>query len=366
MIRKFKVSNFKGFKDELVFDLSRARDYNFNAKFVENGIVKKGLIYGKNGTGKSNLGFALYDLTFHLTDKQKNFNYYQNYSNLNNKDKIVRFTYEFQFDNEIYTYSYCKESPLVLISEILKKDNEVLIDFDYRDGGKRVVNIEEAMNLKLDLIDGKLSILKYIYSNTPTNDNIVSKIVKFAEGMLWFRCLDDNNNFIGLLNGGSSMDDIIINNNKLTDFEDFLRRNDLDYRLESRNFNGQNLIVAKYDNGEALFSSVASSGTKALWLYFCWTVFFGKVSFLFLDEFDAFYHYETSELVIKAIFNDFNIQAFVTSHNTYLMKNSIIRPDCCFILTHGKIAALADCTQKEIREAHNLEKMYINGTFTEN
>ena len=47
------------------------------------------------------------------------------------------------------------------------------------------------------------------------------------------------------------------------------------------------------------------------------------------------------------------------------MRNSITRPDCCFILTGGKINSLSECTDKEIREAHNLEKMYRNGAFTE-
>ena len=68
---------------------------------------------------------------------------------------------------------------------------------------------------------------------------------------------------------------------------------------------------------------------------------------------------------MKAINNNKNMQAIVTSHNTYLMRNSITRPDCCFILTNNKVTALCDCTDKEIREAHNLEKMYRNGAFQE-
>ena len=46
-------------------------------------------IVGENGSGKSNLGFALYDLTVHLTDKQKpDPQWYINYSNLDNNNKI--------------------------------------------------------------------------------------------------------------------------------------------------------------------------------------------------------------------------------------------------------------------------------------
>ena len=161
------------------------------------------------------------------------------------------------------------------------------------------------------------------------------------------------------------MDEIIINNNKLDDFQKFLLENDLKYELFVRNVNNSNYIFAKFKNGEALFSTIISTGTRALWVYYCWSIYFENISFLFLDEFDAFYHYETAEMVIKAINNNKNMQAIVTSHNTYLMKNSITRPDCCFILTNNKVTALCDCTDKEIREAHNLEKMYRNGAFQE-
>ena len=102
-----------------------------------------------------------------------------------------------------------------------------------------------------------------------------------------------------------------------------------------------------------------------MWLYFCWSLFFKNVSFAFIDEFDAFYHYETAEIILRAINDSPNMQAIVTSHNTYLMRNSITRPDCCFILTDGHVNSLSECTEKEIREAHNLEKMYRNGAFTE-
>ena len=70
MLKRFEVENFKGFKDRLVFDL-QAREYEFNKNLISNGIVNKGIIYGKNGIGKSNLGIALFDIVLHLTDKER-------------------------------------------------------------------------------------------------------------------------------------------------------------------------------------------------------------------------------------------------------------------------------------------------------
>ena len=46
------------------------------------------------------------------------------------------------------------------------------------------------------------------------------------------------------------------------------------------------------------------------------------------------------------------------------MTNKIMRPDCLFILSsRGTLTALCDATERELREGHNLEKMYISGEF---
>ena len=54
----------------------------------------------------------------------------------------------------------------------------------------------------------------------------------------------------------------------------------------------------------------------------------------------------------------------MTTHNTNLMTNQLMRPDCVFILSRdGRITALCDATDRELREGHNLEKLYIGGEF---
>jgi AAA15 family ATPase/GTPase len=59
-----------------------------------------------------------------------------------------------------------------------------------------------------------------------------------------------------------------------------------------------------------------------------------------------------------------NSQIIFTTHNTNLMSNRLMRPDCLFILSQKeKLTALCDATQRELREGHNLEKMYISGEF---
>ena len=87
-----------------------------------------------------------------------------------------------------------------------------------------------------------------------------------------------------------------------------------------------------------------------------------EVSFVFIDEFDAFYHHELSRLIIKKL-KESGIQFVVTTHNTSIMSNDMMRPDCYYLMNTRKIRSLAQCTEKELREAHNIEKIYKAGAF---
>lgn len=79
-----------------------------------------------------------------------------------------------------------------------------------------------------------------------------------------------------------------------------------------------------------------------------------QASFVFIDEFDAFYHFEFSESVQKRLGKISGVQIFTTTHNTDLMSNDLLRPDCYFLLKDNKIKAISDLTEKELRQAHNL------------
>lgn len=71
MLKKFSVNNFKNFKTKTVFDLGNPLSYEFNEELIKSGCVTKAVVLGINGSGKSNLGLAIFDIIFHLTDKEK-------------------------------------------------------------------------------------------------------------------------------------------------------------------------------------------------------------------------------------------------------------------------------------------------------
>ena len=371
MLKRFEVENFKGFNDKIVFDLT-AREYSFNPLLVNNGIVNKAIIYGKNGIGKSSLGIALFDIVRHLTDKEKMPNQYlSNYINLESTVDYASFKYEFKFDDDKVVYEYTKKDPDNLLKEKLYFNDVKVVDYDYFNENEQFIDQSLKGDLNIDLVDNKLSVIKYLYRNKPKNpESLLYKMMIFCENMLWFRCLSDGNNYCGFTNGGAFLVDRLYESGKKKEFQDFLKANDLNYNLKFDIYNGKPELIAYFDaKGEtkkAPFISLASTGTMALFLFFIWSISsFDKISFLFIDEFDAFFHYESAEEVVSRLNKNKQFQTILTTHNTYLMQNKLTRPDCCFLMTKNKIANLYDSTTKEIREAHNLEKMYINGAFNE-
>ena len=368
MLKRFEVENFKGFKDKLIFDLT-ARDYEFNKALVSNGIVNKAIIYGKNGTGKSALGIALFDIIIHLTDKENSKSrYLTSYVNAESASDVVTFNYVFQFGDDTVEYEYKKRDAFNLVNEKLKVNDKLIIFFDYFNKEQNYLDPDFIGNLNVDLADNKLSVIKYIYRNTPTNENSpLTQMMEFCDNMLWYRSLSDGNAYCGFTNGDSLLVEKLYESKKVREFEKFLAENDLNYKLEFRTLNDRHELLVLFENGKKLpFVSIASTGTMALLLFFVWSVVaFNKISLLFIDEFDAFFHYEAAESIAKRLNKSTRFQTILTSHNTYLMNNELTRPDCCFIITENKIKSLCNSTEKEIREAHNLEKMYINGAFSE-
>ncbi len=368
MLRKFTVENFKSFKDKITFDLSNPSNYSFNESSVRNGIVNNGAIFGINGIGKSNFGLALFDIVNTLTDKYKQFNFYDNFINLNTNKPFAFFEYEFLFDNSILIYKYSKRDVNELVSESLSIDGKELIYYDFRENkGFSTIRGSENLILNMKSLNSRV---KYILNTNLLSDNDhVSKILlqfkDFVDRMLLFYSLRDNN-FIGYADKGESLSSIIIKKNKVKEFEDLLNSQGLNLEVVgAKTVDGRDELLIKYKNGFANFFKVCSTGMSALALFFSWLIELENCSLVYIDEFDAFYHYELAEKIIEIIKKHKKTQIFVSTHNTDLLSNDLLRPDCYYILTCDKLESLNKCTEKELRLAHNLQKMFKAGAFTD-
>lgn len=368
MLRKFSVTGFKNFKDEITLDLSQTKNYVFHGEMVQEGVVKIGTIFGKNSSGKSNLGLALFDVVNHLTDKENTLADVTPYINLNSDKNYVDFKYQFAFGENLVEYGYRKETPELLLEEELRMNGEQVLYYDYS-SAEGVCKLKGAENLKIGLDTRRLSFVKYVYSNTvlpeDKNNNTFKQFIDYIDHMLMFHSLEGNRYF-GFKQGQESLSDSIVRRKKLKDFQDFLNDLDIPCDLTSREVDGKYEIYNKFQNGESNFFRTASTGTKSLALFYYWLINSEEASFIYMDEFDAYYHYELSERVIEEILKERpHVQILFTSHNTNLMTNRLFRPDCLFIMQKNGIKSMAFLTEKELREAHNLQKMYKAGAFDE-
>ena len=371
MLVRFTVENYKSFKEPITLDFQSRHDYRYNNQCIRNGLLSKVVIYGANSSGKSNFGFALFDIVGLLTDKNTipNQNDELTFINADSDSDVATFTYVFKKQNDYITYSYKKKKPKVITYEELYINDTKIFSYDFESKSFDLVNMGTifADSLNFDYFENNFAILRYIANNTnQPESSYVKFIMNFVSHMLWFRSLQENG-YIGLTTGGDSLNQWIADNNLVKDFQMFLRDlAGMELNLDVYQIQQPapiKLLVEKHKNKVLPFEQIASSGTRALELLFYWSKRFNEVSFLFMDEFDAFYHFDLAENVIKYIVNLDNVQTVFTTHNPKLASNEILRPDCYYTLQNGKLTSFADSTERELRDGHNLEKMLRNGEF---
>lgn len=367
MLKKFSVKGFKQFKD-LTLDFGRVRDYDFSNQCLtsDRQLVKTMLVYGPNASGKSNLGLAIFDIVQHLFDKVTQPESYSYYLNADSPDTPAEFSYEFAFKNfEVITYRYRKNDYKTLVAEELLVGDQLVFCWDAITGKEDFSNLSKFnfSTLNQQYHDRNISFLRYIANNSSlTDDSPVKVLMDFVGSMLWFRRVDDGNRFMGLLSKPEQIDQYIIECGLLEEFEKFLNDNDVNEKLVAKETpDGKQTIY--FDHKRLIpFFATASSGTVALTILFYWKSFFEKASFVFNDEFDAFYHSDVAENVFKSL-TLLDKQVMVTTHNTNLLDHFIVRPDVCFKILDGKILSLADRTNRALRQGNNLEKLYLAGEF---
>ena len=376
MLCFYSVKNYRGFKDTITLDLTSS-NYGFNEECIRDGYAHKALIYGYNGVGKSNLGLAIMDIIINLTDKEKSLLLTNNYWNAESGSNLVEFKYKFKFNDVMIEYQYGKNNPEVLCYEYLLINDKCVVSYNRNKDEALEINLPGAQTLNKDISKITISVLKYIKSNTALEQSAETTALlsffDFVDRMLFFRNLDDRK-YVGYEIGVLQLFDEIVKKNHFDDFKSFLADADVPSNIIFTKMNNQTQFFFKYETARSNKSLIdffqnCSTGMKSLTVLFFWlqnVIYNGKSpSFIFIDEFDAFYHQRLSEYVVKEIKKVDNCQFILTTHDTGVMSNDIMRPDCLFLMYKDKINSLSSLTDKELRSAHNIEKMYRAGAFNE-
>lgn len=368
------------FADKLEIDFGRVGGYQFNPECITNENISKMLIYGRNATGKTNLGKALLDISNNMSAIRFLSSQKGTYLNADSNEKMASFTYVFQFDDNEITYRYKKLSEYQLLDEELFFDGKRIFYFNFEtkesdfEGLDEIeaetVNIDRYL-LAMGLNKGEdeeaqtLPLLRWVINNTVLKENsILLKLDDFISRMAMITVGSGG----GLYRPRRFYDtffETLDESNGLKDFEDFLNIMGIKCSLVLKSLpDGQKELYFQHER-LVPFMETAASGTLSLLNLYRRLIMGKDSSLLYMDEFDAFYHYEMSVNVIRFLKKKYpECQIIMTTHNTNLMTNRLMRPDVLFILSRkGTLTALCDATERELREGHNLEKMYISGEF---
>ena len=367
MLKEFCVRNFMNFQDELVFSLADDKKYDFNNHVINDKIIRDSVVVGDNATGKSNLGKAILDITNHLTDTAHTRIPDGLYVNLFSKDSEAHFSYTFQFGSHTVCYKYDKVNAETVTREMLSIDGKEVIKNSEQ---QMFVKLEGAENLNLPKSHMQMSLVKYVYANTAldmTNSNtkVFLEFMEFVRSML-FATITDVKTYAGFTTVSGNLYGLICKlENGVEDLELFLKDMGIMYDLVRKDdLDGAN-IYCRFGEKEVPLSKLCSSGTRSLIFFYYWYKQKKGLKFLYLDEFDAFYHTKLSKKVLKMLIALDGVQVIVSTHNTDILSNEILRPDCYFELKENEIKPFYKKTSKALREAHNLQKMYKAGAFNE-
>ena len=375
MLKSITVGNFRAFSEKVTLDFSEVGKYDFNTEAIKNGLVKTAIMYGKNAGGKSSIAYAIFDIVSNLTDKFMGIPHHKNYKNAFNMEQPVTFEYNFIFRDKEVKYIYEKSDFETFLLESLLIDGNTVINY-YKDNSNTAfeVSLKGTENLQKDLKQSKISAVKWVNSNSVlenTEENeIFKEFISFVDRMLLFWSLEYRS-FVGYDtdNNDTNIIDEIIKHKHFENLKSFFKEAGIEDEFEYKSINGEMQLLVKYGDKTLPFGKVRSSGMSSLLLVYFWlqdllnnTNNDKSPSFICIDEFDAFYHFELSRFIIEKL-KKCNCQVLLTTHNTALLTNDILRPDCYYICSKKEIVNANKSTYKEIRQGHNLEKMYRGGTF---
>ncbi len=368
MLERFAVENYRGFAGRVELDLSKVRSYAFNPECVEDGLARKCMIIGKNGCGKTNLGLALFDIVSVLTDLHADACKKDAFGFLNGDSDLPHATFSYVFRDGPTTieYEYSKESPDTIVSESMRVNGEVLFSRNGDDCDLSGLAGIGSENLHVGFGDGPLSVLRYIANSTVQPEKSpVRAVMDFVNGMLYIRSDQGGDASIGMTMASESASGYIVRNGLVGEFQDVLRdMAGLDIVLDVFDPGcAPPALVIRTKNKVLDFERTASSGIRMLTHHFYWMKHLDNATLLFLDGFDSHYHYRLAEEVMQRISERQSVQCIFTSHSTSLVSNRMMRPDCYLCLDSYGMASLADLTDREIRQGHNLEKLLRGGEF---
>lgn len=370
MLKSFSVSGMRNFASEINISFVPSRDYQFGLNNIsEQGIISNALLLGGNASGKSNFGLALLDVTtlFPSPHVPRGILNDALFLNADCGRGTAQFKYRFRFGSDEILLSYEKTAPQELLTEQLWINDSLIYDFNNARGTLEVDNLASigVSSSNLEFKDPSLSLIAFITGNLPVDRlGPLADLRRFVSGMRLVK-IDDFGGAVPI----SQIASRIIKEEKVEALSAYLDRFGIGEKVVAlKEPDGSRALYFEYTVSCVPLVEACSSGTRTLLAFFSEFELSKPATFVFLDEFDAYCHFEMAESLLAYFAGKRECQTLCATHNTSLLKNGSMRPDCIFHIKDASgrkfISTLADSTERELRMGNNIEKLYRAGEFS--
>ena len=396
MLLEFKCSNHRSIKEEVKFSMIAGSDNTSEGLLKEFGkfrVLRSAVIYGANGSGKSNFISALLfmcDLVSNSINYQPGQGIFQVRHKLSAEDSSSRYSIQFVRNDIRYAYGFSV------------KQNLIQDEYLYYFPKGRQVKIFERDRLEIrpgdrykGVFDVSVSILKdnRLFLSCAAN---YSNVKEIEEAFLFFKTdiviynpeinnwteysiklMQDNDmmkkiflNILRALGTGAKDVKVKLEKIKLADLPQELPLPDaLKSLLGTKE---GNRIEAKviYDQFEVDLMTEESTGVKRLFQMICPIIdILNKGKILICDELETCLH-ESVIFQIVQLFQNYQKDKFAqlifSTHDTSLLDSDLFRRDQVWFtqLNNERATDLYSLVEiKNVRKSENLEKGYVSGKY---
>lgn len=396
MLLEFKCSNHRSIKEEVSFSMIAGSDNTSEELLKEYGnfrVLRSAVIYGANGSGKSNFISALLfmcDLVSNSINYQPGQGVFQARHKLSAEDSSSRYSIQFVRNDIRYAYGFSVKQNLIQDEYLyyFPKGRQVKI-FERDRSGIRPGGRYKGM------FDVSVSILKdnRLFLSCAAN---YSNVKEIEEAFMFFKTdivvynpeinnwteysiklMQDNDmmkkiflNILRALGTGAKDVKVKLEKIKLADLPQELQLPDaLKSLLGTKE---GNRIEAKviYDQFEVDLMTEESTGVKRLFQMICPIIdILNKGKILICDELETCLH-ESVIFQIVQLFQNYQKDKFAqlifSTHDTSLLDSDLFRRDQVWFtqLNNERATDLYSLVEiKNVRKSENLEKGYVSGKY---
>lgn len=396
MLLEFKCSNHRSIKEEVSFSMIAGSDNTSEELLKEYGnfrVLRSAVIYGANGSGKSNFISALLfmcDLVSNSINYQPGQGVFQARHKLSAEDSSSRYSIQFVRNDIRYAYGFSVKQNLIQDEYLyyFPKGRQVKI-FERDRSGIRPGGRYKGM------FDVSVSILKdnRLFLSCAAN---YSNVKEIEEAFMFFKTdivvynpeinnwteysiklMQDNDmmkkiflNILRALGTGAKDVKVKLEKIKLADLPQELQLPDaLKSLLGTKE---GNRIEAKviYDQFEVDLMTEESTGVKRLFQMICPIIdILNKGKILICDELETSLH-ESVIFQIVQLFQNYQKDKFAqlifSTHDTSLLDSDLFRRDQVWFtqLNNERATDLYSLVEiKNVRKSENLEKGYVSGKY---